>query len=135
MTSAATPVSAASEQEHYYNDNQEQFHGISPLMTTALSAGIQRPLQCIVPDERATRQLALWGVSNFALLSSSARCVVLGLNSNSTTLLGQAVPSIDSPVAVLGGNLLDDAPFLADDLFQIIICNGVIVDSDLLRAC
>ena len=27
---------------------------------------IQRPLQCIVPDERATRQLALRGVSNFA---------------------------------------------------------------------
>jgi hypothetical protein len=138
MTSAATPVSAASEQEHYHNDNQEQFHGISPLMATALFAeylSIQRPLQCIVPDERATRQLALWGVSNFALLSSSARCVVLGLNSNSTTLLGQAVPSIDSPVAVLGGNLLDDAPFLADDLFQIIICNGGIVDSDLLRAC
>ena len=27
---------------------------------------IQRPLQCIVPDERATRQLASRGVSNFA---------------------------------------------------------------------
>jgi hypothetical protein len=35
MTSAATPVSAAAEQEHYHNDNQEQFHGISPLMATA----------------------------------------------------------------------------------------------------
>jgi hypothetical protein len=57
------------------------------------------------------------------------------LNSNSTTLLNQAVPSINSPVAALGGNLLDDAPFLVDDLFQIIICRGVIVDSDLLRAC
>jgi hypothetical protein len=57
------------------------------------------------------------------------------LNSNSTTLLDQAVPSIDSPVTVSGGNLLEDAPFSADDLFQIIICHGVIVDSDLLRSC
>jgi len=30
------------------------------------------------------------------------------------------VPSIDSPVTVSGGNLLADAPFSADDLFQII---------------
>jgi hypothetical protein len=35
MTSTATPVSAAAEQEHYHNNNQEQFHGISPLMATA----------------------------------------------------------------------------------------------------
>ena len=76
-------------------------------MATALFAeylSIQRPLQCIVPDKPATRQLALWGVSNFA------------------------------QVTVLGGNLLDHAPFLADDLFQIIICHGVIVDSHLLRS-
>ena len=58
-----------------------------------------------------------------------------GLNSNSTTLLDQAVPSIDSPVTVSGGNLLDDTPFSTDDLFQIIIRHGVIVDSDLLRSC
>jgi hypothetical protein len=38
MTSTATPVSAAAEQEHYYNDNQDQFHGISPLVATALFA-------------------------------------------------------------------------------------------------
>jgi hypothetical protein len=106
-------------------------------MVTALFAAypsIQRPLQSIVPDRRATRQLALRGVSNFAQ-SSPKHTSPPGLNSNSTTLPDQAVQSIDSPVTVLGGNLLDRAPFLVDDLFQIIICHGVIVDSDLLRAC
>jgi len=77
MTSTATPVSAAPEQEHYHNHNQEQFHGISPLVPTALFAAylsIQRPLQCIVPDKRAARQLALRGLSNFAQsLSFAAR--------------------------------------------------------------
>jgi hypothetical protein len=37
-------------------------------MATALSAeylSIQRPLQCIVPDERATRQLAFAGCEQF----------------------------------------------------------------------
>jgi hypothetical protein len=41
-------------------------------MASALFAdclSIQRPLQCIVPDERESRQLALWGVTNFALFS------------------------------------------------------------------
>jgi hypothetical protein len=74
MTSTATPVSAAAEQEHYHNDNQDQFHGISPLMATAFFAAylsIQRRLQNIVPNKRATRQLALRRVSNFA--QSSAR--------------------------------------------------------------
>jgi hypothetical protein len=32
MTSAATPVSTAAKQQHDYDDNQEQFHGTSPLM-------------------------------------------------------------------------------------------------------
>ena len=70
MTPTAAPVSAAAEQEHQHNDNQEQFHGISPLMASALFAeylSVQRPLQCIVPDERESRQLALWDVTNFAL--------------------------------------------------------------------
>src|ERR1700687_3165421 len=56
-TSAATPVSAATEQEHQHNDNQDQFHENSPLTAIALSAaypGIQRRLQGIVPDKRAT---------------------------------------------------------------------------------
>jgi len=51
------------------------------------------------------------------------------------TLPDQAVQSLDPPVTVLGGNLLDYAAFSADDLLQIIICYGVIVDSDLLRSC
>jgi hypothetical protein len=58
MTSAATPVSAAAEQEHEHNDNQDQFHDISPLMAAALFAehlSIQRPLQFIVPDRRAAK--------------------------------------------------------------------------------
>jgi hypothetical protein len=32
MTPTATPVSAATEQEHYQNNNQDQFHWISPSM-------------------------------------------------------------------------------------------------------
>jgi hypothetical protein len=31
MTSTATPISAATEQEHHHDYNQNQFHGISPL--------------------------------------------------------------------------------------------------------
>jgi hypothetical protein len=38
MTSTAAPISAATEQEHYQNDNQDHFHG-SPLMAMALFAG------------------------------------------------------------------------------------------------
>jgi hypothetical protein len=41
MTSTATPISTATEQEHYQNDNQDQFHGISPLMAMALFAAYQ----------------------------------------------------------------------------------------------
>jgi hypothetical protein len=62
MTSTATPVSAATEQEHYHNDNQDQFHGNSPLMAMALFAAyqsIQQRLQNIVPDSVQTPQLAL----------------------------------------------------------------------------
>jgi hypothetical protein len=58
MTAAATPVSAAAEQKHDHNDNQYQFHGISPLMATASFAAylsIQRHLQGIVPDKPAAR--------------------------------------------------------------------------------
>jgi hypothetical protein len=90
MTSTATPVSATAEQEHYHNDNQEQFHGISPLMAALFAAylGIQRLLQCMVPDNRATRQPALWGVSNFAQSSPKFKraYVALSLNSRPTTL-------------------------------------------------
>jgi hypothetical protein len=64
MTATATPVSAAAEQEQYHNDNQDQFHGISPLMATALFVahlGIQRRLQSIVPEKRATPQTYVVG--------------------------------------------------------------------------
>jgi hypothetical protein len=57
------------------------------------------------------------------------------LNGNATALLDQAVPSIDSPATMSGRNLPDDAPFSADDLFQIVICHSSIVDSDLRRSC
>jgi hypothetical protein len=56
MTAAATPVSAAAEQKHDNDDDQYQFHGISPLMATALFAAhpsVQRHLQGIVPDKPA----------------------------------------------------------------------------------
>jgi hypothetical protein len=41
MTSTATPISAATEQQHYQNDNQDQFHGISPLTAMAFFAACQ----------------------------------------------------------------------------------------------
>jgi hypothetical protein len=68
MTSTATPVSAATEQEYYHNDNQDQFHANSPLMAMALFAAyqsIQQRLQRNVPDKRATPQLALRGDEQF----------------------------------------------------------------------
>jgi len=73
MTSTTTPISAAAEHEHYQNDDQDQFHGISPLMATALFAAclsIQQPLQCIVPDKRASRQFALRGYEQFRSVST-----------------------------------------------------------------
>jgi hypothetical protein len=36
MTSAASPISAAAKQQHQYDNNQDQIHGKSPLMVTAL---------------------------------------------------------------------------------------------------
>jgi hypothetical protein len=41
MASTATPVSAATEQEHYQNDNQDHFHVNSPLIATALFGAYQ----------------------------------------------------------------------------------------------
>jgi hypothetical protein len=35
MASSATPVSAAAEQQHQDNDNEDQFHGTSPLKLMA----------------------------------------------------------------------------------------------------
>jgi hypothetical protein len=67
MASTATPVSAATEQEHYHNDNQDQFHENSPLMAMALFAAyqsIQQRLQSIVPDKRAPPQFAFRGVNS-----------------------------------------------------------------------
>jgi hypothetical protein len=82
MTSTATPVSAATEQEHYHNDNQDQFHANSPLMAMALFAAyqsIQQRLQSNVPDKRATPQLALRGMSNSAQSSHKfKRAIRLG---------------------------------------------------------
>jgi hypothetical protein len=62
MTAAATPVSAAAEQQHDHNDDQNQFHEISPLTArTSIAAhlGIQRRLQGMVPDRPVTRELTL----------------------------------------------------------------------------
>jgi hypothetical protein len=58
MTATAAPISATAEQQHQHNDNQDQFHWISPLMAMALFArhlSIQRHIQTIVPGSRATR--------------------------------------------------------------------------------
>jgi hypothetical protein len=57
MTATAAPISAAAEQQHQHNDNQDQFHRISPLMAMALFArqlSIQRRIQSIVPDSGTT---------------------------------------------------------------------------------
>jgi hypothetical protein len=57
MTATAAPISAAAEQQHQHDDNQDQFHWISPLMAMAVFArqlSIQRPIQSIVPDSGTT---------------------------------------------------------------------------------
>src|ERR1700753_1350062 len=36
MTAATAPIATAAEQEQHQNDNQDQFHGISPLTAMAL---------------------------------------------------------------------------------------------------
>jgi hypothetical protein len=71
MTATATPISAAPEQDHQHNDNQDQFHGISPLMATASCAayqafngvfeglfltGVHPPLHCRVTGKFAPSQ-------------------------------------------------------------------------------
>jgi hypothetical protein len=57
MASTATPVSAATEQEHDQNDNQDHFHGNSPLMAKHYlprTLRIKRRLQRFVPDGSGT---------------------------------------------------------------------------------
>jgi hypothetical protein len=57
MTSTTPPISTAAEQDHHQYDNQDQFHGISPLMVAALffrHLSNQRPPHRIVP------MAALW---------------------------------------------------------------------------
>jgi hypothetical protein len=39
MTATTAPISAAAEQQHQHNDNQDQFHWISPLMAMAYLPG------------------------------------------------------------------------------------------------
>jgi hypothetical protein len=61
MTATAAPISAAAEQQHQHNDNQDQFHWISPLMAMALFArqlSNQRRIQTIVPDSARRVQKA-----------------------------------------------------------------------------
>ncbi len=50
MTLAATPVPAATEQQQEHDDNQNQFHGKSPLMVTALVAAhrILQSTDCVL---------------------------------------------------------------------------------------
>jgi hypothetical protein len=38
VTATATPIAAATEQHHHQNDNQDQFHGSSPVTVVALFA-------------------------------------------------------------------------------------------------
>jgi hypothetical protein len=52
VTSTTTPVSATAEQENHQDDNQDQFHGTSPVDGDGYGAGtlgLQRLLQPIVP--------------------------------------------------------------------------------------
>ena len=66
MTSTATPISAATEQEHYHNDNQDQFHGIPPLMAMALFAAYHGFNGVVEVLFQISVQPPTRGVSNFA---------------------------------------------------------------------
>jgi hypothetical protein len=105
MTSAATPISAATEQEHHYNDDQDQFHGISPLLATALfdlpRLSVQRRLQSIVPDKRAPNLRR--GCEQFSLGSSNRVIRRLGLNTSSMTSSEQPLQSLGPPVTLFVG--------------------------------
>jgi hypothetical protein len=82
MTATATPISTATEQEHEYNDNQEQFHGISPLMAMALFAA---PKHSTVSSKYCSRptgslpDLHCGDVSNSALSSPEFKHAVRGV--------------------------------------------------------
>jgi hypothetical protein len=42
MTPTTSPISTAPEHEHYQNNNQDQFHGISPLRTRSPNINSRR---------------------------------------------------------------------------------------------
>jgi hypothetical protein len=53
VAATPTPISAATEQQHHDNNNQDQFHRNSPLTPTSVRRALkhQRRLQAIVPDK------------------------------------------------------------------------------------
>jgi hypothetical protein len=59
ITSTATPISAAAEQQHDYDDNQKHFHGKSPLMVMCGNAvdPQARSLFGPTPVQRAQNQI------------------------------------------------------------------------------
>jgi len=108
MTSTATPVSAAAEQEHYHNDNQDQFHGNSPLITTHyLSRTTQFNGVCKVlfPINVQPANL-IPGREQFCsvFMSSSARYGALTLIRSSLTPPDQATKAAQSEADHVGGN-------------------------------
>jgi hypothetical protein len=58
ITSTATPISAAAEQQQDYDDNQKHFHGKSPLMVMwATLLTLRRSLFGRTPVQRAHNQI------------------------------------------------------------------------------
>jgi hypothetical protein len=76
MASTATPVSATTEQEHDQNDNQDHFHGISPLTAIALFAAYQAfngGFKVLFPISVQTPNLNCWGCEQFRSVFTQAR--------------------------------------------------------------
>jgi hypothetical protein len=69
VAATPTPITAATEQQHHDNNNQDQFHRNSPLTPTGIrwAPKKQRRLKAIVPDKPVgVAQPSSCDVSNFA---------------------------------------------------------------------
>jgi hypothetical protein len=84
MTSTTPPISAAAEQNHHQNDDQDQVHGISPLLVAALffrHLSDQRHPDRIVPMMAHCRT-----ASNFrAVFTGRRRSLALALTATLST--------------------------------------------------
>ena len=72
MTSTASPISSATEHKHHQNDDQDQFHGISPLRRVGLVFVMHLSNVVFKVLFRNRTRFASRGVSNFAQSSFAA---------------------------------------------------------------